>query len=107
MANYVSVETRLVQTIQYVTPTTGATITVNPSGFVKLLIDPAGTLATLTVNLPASPSDGDNVSLSSSQIVTGFTMGGGTIVGALTTLVVATFAAYMFNAASGKWWRVG
>lgn len=93
--------------VQYSAPTTGSTITVGSSGHVKLLINPAGTLLALTVTLPASPQDGDIVSIGSSQIVTGLTMNGGTIIGGLTSLAVATFASFIFSSTANSWFRIG
>jgi hypothetical protein len=91
----------------YVTPTTGSTITLSQSRHQKLIINPSGTLLALTVALPSSPNDGDVVNIASSQIITTFTLSNATIVGALTTLAVATFASYMYSATASKWFRVG
>lgn len=102
-----TLDSRLVPTVQYVTPSTGDTVTVNSTGHVRLLINPSGSLLTLTVALPGSPSDGDLIQIGSSQIITTLTMSGGTIIGALTALAVATFASYIFNSTAGKWFRVG
>lgn len=101
----ITISDRLVPTIQYATPATGGTVTVNNTGYVALILNPAGTLATLTVTLPSGPSDGDKISVSSSQIVTGLTMNGGTIIGALTTMAVGTFASYLFSATASSWFR--
>lgn len=102
-----SIEERLIPAIQYETPTTGATVTVSATGHIKLIIDPAGTLATLTVTLPGTPQNNDMVQLGSSQIVTALTMNGGTVVGALTTLAVGGFATYVYSSTAVKWFRVG
>lgn len=102
-----TIDTRLIPTVQYTTPTTGATITASTSGNVTVLINPAGSLLALTLALNGAPSDGDVVRFASSQAVTAFSMTGGTVVGALTTLAVATFAAYMYSATSSNWFRVG
>lgn len=104
--SYLQVSDRLIPAVQYSTPTTGGTVTVNANGYTKLLLNPAGTLALLTVTLPSSPSDGDMVELCSTQIVTGLTMNGGTIIGALTTMAVATFAGYVYSADASKWFRI-
>lgn len=107
MASSSTLDPRLVPQTQYVTPTTGSTITVNANGNVMLFVNPAGTLATLTITLPSTPSDGDKVDLGSSQIVTGLTMNGGTIIGALSTMAVATFASYTYSSGSSSWFRTG
>lgn len=106
MASYQEINERLVPVKQYTTPTTGATVTVNPNGHVKLVINPAGSLLALTVTLPSSPQDGDMVSLTSSQAVTTLTMNGGMIVGALSTLSIASFAQYCYNSDSSSWYRI-
>lgn len=102
-----TIDIRLIPTIQYTTPTTGSTINVNATGHVQLIINPVGSLLALTVALPGSPSDGDVVNISSSQVVTTLTMSGGTIVGALTSLAVASFAEYLYSATAGVWFRKG
>lgn len=96
-----------IQTIQYVTPTTGTTVTVTTARNVKLLIDPAGSLLALTIALNGSPQDGDIVQLGSSQAITTLTVTGGTIVGTLTALGVASFATFLYNTTSAKWFRIG
>lgn len=101
----ITISDRLVPQTQYVTPATGATVTVNSNGHVMLFVNPAGTLATLTITLPSSPTDGDRVTLGSSQIVTGLTMNGGTVIGALSTMAVATFATYTYSSNSSNWFR--
>lgn len=98
---------RQVPVVQYTTPATGDTISVGTTGFIRLLINPAGSLLALTVSLPSTPTDGDILQMSSSQIVTGLTMSNGTIIGALTTLAVATFAQYTYSGTASKWFRSG
>lgn len=94
----------LVNTVQYVTPTTGQTVTSN--GSAALLIDPAGTLPALTIVFPSPPSDRQTFNFGCSQIITALTITG-TIVGTLTTLAVGGFAYFQWNAASAKWFRIG
>lgn len=105
--SFTQINERLIPAKQYVTPTTGSTITVNSNGFVKLVINPAGSLLALTVTLPASPTDGDIVTIGTSQAVTTLTMNGGTIVGGLSTLSIASFATYVYNSDSTTWYRMG
>lgn len=57
---------------QFVVPLTGQTILMTAA---KLLINPAGTLATLVVTLPLNPPDGATVEITSTQILTGLTVG--------------------------------
>lgn len=98
-----TIDTRLIPVKQYVTPTTGATITVNSNGFVKLLINPAGSLLALTITFPSTPSDGDVVNLGSTQAVTTLTMNGGTIVGGLASLAIGSTASYTYSSDASEW----
>lgn len=104
---YQQILDRLVPIKQYATPTTGSTVTVNSTGHIKLILNPAGTLLALTIALPASPQDADILLLCSSQAVTTLTMSGGTIIGALTTMSIATFAQYTYNSDASSWFRTG
>lgn len=104
---YLSVQERLIPQVQYTAPTTGSTVIVNANGHVKLLLNPAGTLATLTVTLPGSPSDGDMIQMGCSQIVTSLTMNGGTIIGGLTTLAVGGAGTWIYSATGSNWIKVG
>jgi hypothetical protein len=86
--------------IQYAAPTTGTTVT---AGNVEaLIINPAGTLAALTVALPANPIDGQAFSMTTSQILTALTITG-TIVGTLTTLALGGAARWVYSATAAKW----
>lgn len=100
-----SIDERLIPQIQYVTPTTGSTVTANLNGFTKLLINPSGALLALTVTFPSSPSDADEFTLASSQAITTLTMNGGTVIGALTTMAIGTFATYTYSSGSSSWFR--
>lgn len=90
--------------VQYATPTTGQTVTGDGSQII--IINPAGTLAALTVVLPASPTDGQQCVLATSQILTSLTITG-TIVGTLTTLALGGFARFVYSATAAKWFRAG
>lgn len=94
---------RLVPQKQYATPATGATVTVNSNGFVKLILNPAGTLATLTITFPGSPSDMDTVTIGCTQIVTALTMNGGTISGGLSSLAVGTAGTWTYCSDASTW----
>lgn len=90
---------------QYAAPTTGQTVTAAVTTGV-LFIDPAGTLAALTVVLPAGPVDGQIFRMATSQILTALTITG-TIVGTLTTLAAAGSAQFIYSASGSKWFRTG
>lgn len=61
-------------------PLTGATLTVD--AFTRqLIVNPAGTIAALTVNLPAASAtmvNGQRIGICGTQVVTALTLGGGT-----------------------------
>lgn len=90
--------------VQYAQPTTGQSVTIDPTT-ATLMLDPAGTLATLTVVLPTG-SQGKRVTICSSQILTALTITG-TIVGTLTTLALGGFAQFTYSSSASKWFRTG
>lgn len=92
--------------VQYSAPATGATVAISVPN-TSLVVEPAGLLAALTINMPPTPADGDDVRISSTQAVTALTLGGGTIVGAITALAVGSFAQYVYRAANTSWYRIG
>jgi trimeric autotransporter adhesin len=92
-------------------PTTGFSITIGNT-VNSLILNPAGTLATGTITMPASPLDGQQVGIASSQIVTALTVqanAGQTIDGGLTaaTLAANGFAKWQYVLADTRWYRVG
>jgi hypothetical protein len=60
----------------YVQPSTGFTIAF-PNNTYDLILDPAGTLATGTVTMPTSPTDGQIAYIHSSQIISALTISSG------------------------------
>ena len=69
----------LLQAYDYQTPTTGFTYTFTPSSTGTVLVmNPAGTLATGTITMPASPSDGMTVTFSSTKAITALTVSANT-----------------------------
>lgn len=93
---------------QFAAPLTGATVVV-ATGDTWLLITPAGTLAALTVTLPADRTEGEIVRVTSSQILTSLTVGGAgtTVNGAPTTLAANGFFEMAYSATLNAWYRVG
>lgn len=90
-------------------PLTGASITI-PAGVSQLVVDPAGTIAALTVVLPAAASliDGQEFKISSTQTITTLTITAGantTIVSTAITTIGPTTAAVdlVYHAATAKW----
>lgn len=92
-------------------PATGFTYTV-ANGVGQVVLDPAGTLATGALTMCASPFDGQEMGLSTSQIITAFTLSGNTgqtLDGgfAAATLAANGFARYKWVNASTTWYRIG
>lgn len=101
---------------QYNAPLTGATIAV-ASPTRRLILEPAGTIATLTVTLPVSTTLNDNqlFGLCTTQIVTALTVTAGsgtTVLNAPTALLVpvATGAGscveWVYRQSNTSWYRV-
>jgi hypothetical protein len=100
----------------YQAPLTGATVSANYNES-SMLIDPAGTIAALTVNMPgpvASLRDGQTWRLASSQTITALTLtpASGTTIAAQTptALTVSTTGSYnyefQYKASNAKWYRI-
>lgn len=92
----------------YNAPTTGFSITI-ANGIGRLILDPAGTLATGTVIMPSTPVDADEVGLSSTQIITALTVSGNTgqtMADTVSTLGVGSAVKFKWVAAQSKWYRV-
>lgn len=87
------------------TPTTGGTVScTNRCGYQKQIIAPAGTLATLTLVLPANPINGEIVELVFTQIITALTVTNGPLLGFTSGGTMATGSRrYVYNAASAAW----
>ena len=99
----------LIQAYDYQTPTTGFSYTF-ASGVQTLVMNPAGTLATGTITMPATPADGMTIRFSSSQIITALTVSansGQSIVSAVTSLVLGGSAQYIYRATNTTWYRIG
>ena len=97
----------LLQSYDYQTPTTGFTYTFTPSSTGTVLVmNPAGTLATGTITMPASPADGMTITFSSSQQITALTMAGNgaSINNAVTFLPAKTAVTYVYRATGTTWW---
>jgi hypothetical protein len=94
---------------QYSVPLTGFSIQVNP-GVKRLLLNPAGTLATGTVLMPVLPiSDGQEFCIESTQTQTALTVTaatGTTLTGtAVTALVANTAVCWVYLSPLATWLR--
>lgn len=75
----------------------------------RLVLEPAGVLATGTITMPPGPVDGDEVGLSSTQTITALTVQGNagqTIADTITTLGAGGAATFKWIKAQSKWYRV-
>jgi hypothetical protein len=91
-----------------ITPTSNQTLTIgNTVG--NYLMTPATTLSALTVNLPASPTDGQIVTIATRSQITSLTMSGNgnTLNGTATGVFIAGgFMSWKYSS-GGNWDRVG
>jgi hypothetical protein len=97
----------LLQAYDYQVLTTGFSYTF-AAGTQVLVIDPAGTLATGTITMPASPADGMTITISSDQQITALTMSGngGTIVGPAVQLIPNQPLSWVYRLANTTWYPV-
>lgn len=98
------------QAYDFQTPTTGFSLTI-AGGTLREILDPAGTLATGTITMPATAGivDGQIVHVSSSQTITALTVSPNTsqsIKNAPTTISAGGSFAYLWRAANTTWYRV-
>ncbi len=90
--------------IQYAVPTAGQTVAVSPTTDI-LVIEPAGLLATLTVNLPGGVSDGKRIGITCTQVVTTLTFGGGTIINGIAAFAAGIGVEYVYRGSNAQWYR--
>lgn len=91
----------------YSTPASGATVTA-AAGERYRVIDPAGTIAALTLTLPPSPQDGDTYEATFRDAVTLLTAtapGGATVLGSGSLQPANTGASWRYRAADTTWDR--
>jgi hypothetical protein len=96
----------LLQQYDYQAPTTGFSYTF-AAGVNVLVMQPAGTLATGTITMPASPSDGMSITFSSTRTITALTVNANTgqsIVSAPTVLPANQVGAYVYRLSNTTWY---
>jgi hypothetical protein len=96
----------LLQQYDYQVLTTGFSYTF-AAGTQTLIINPAGTLATGTVTMPAAPADGMVITVESTQIITALTLSGNTgqsIVGVPATLFANQPLSYVYRLSNTTWY---
>jgi hypothetical protein len=106
--NFITLAGLAHQTYSLQAPTTGFTITIG-NNIPGLLLNPAGTLATGTITMPATPIDGQIVRVSTSQTVSTLTVSansGQSILGAPTTITSSSPFSYQYNLSGTTWYRI-
>jgi len=96
----------LLQAYDYQIPTTGFSYTFSP-GTQVLIMNPAGTLASGTITMPAIPNDGMTLIFSTSQQITALTLNpnsGQSITGSITTIPAGRAMTYIYNASTLTWY---
>lgn len=92
-----------------VVPLTGFTQTISNTTNV-LVLEPAGTLATGTITMPASPVDNQVIRIVSTQAITSLTHNGNTgqtVKAPLTTLGANGYASWVYIQSTTTWYRIG
>lgn len=98
----------LIQQYDYQASTTGFSYTF-AAGTNVLVMNPAGTLATGTVTMPAAPADGMTITFSSTQTITALTVNantGQTLVGAPSSLGANSSASFVYRLANTTWYPI-
>ncbi len=86
-------------------PVTLGTVTMSANQQ-RQIINPAGTLAVLTVTLPPTPTDGQIAGISFAQAITGLTInapGGATVVGPPVSAAINSEFQFLYQASSTSW----
>lgn len=84
------------------TPTTGGTVTLVNGQY--NIINPAGALLALTVNLPSSPANNDCVFIKFTQNVTTVTYGNGTVVDGITAPTAGGLTVLVYDSGTSSWY---
>lgn len=84
------------------TPTTGGTVALVNNQY--NIINPAGALVALTVNLPSSPLNNDVVYIKFTQTVSTVTYGNGTVVDGITAPTAGGVTILTYDAATTSWY---
>jgi hypothetical protein len=93
--------------VSYQVPLTGFSITV-AAGVLTLNIEPAGTLASGAVIMPATPYDNQPITVMSTQAITALTVSpnsGQTLKGAPTSMAANSSFEYRYKASNATWYR--
>jgi hypothetical protein len=107
-ANAVGVKRTPTNVLQIEAPSSGGTVSI--SEFNETLKLTAGTLATLTINLPRNPGDTQRARIQTVGAITALTLGvgrvGDTIFDTVTTLAANSAVEYQYQAGGAQWLRI-
>jgi len=84
------------------TPATAGTVNLINNQY--NIINPSGTIATLTVNLPSSPANNDAVYIKYTQTVTTVTYGNGTVVDGITAPTAGGLVVLTYDSGTASWY---
>lgn len=84
------------------TPSTGGTVSLLNGQY--NIINPSGTIATLTINLPSSPANNDVVYIKYTQAVTTVTYGNGTVVDGIISPTAGGLVILTYDAGTSSWY---
>lgn len=84
------------------TPTTGQTVTLVAGN--RNIINPLGTIAALTIVLPSSPANNDEIVYKVTQTITTITYSGGTVVGGPSGQSIGTLVTLTYDSATTSWY---
>lgn len=86
----------------------GESLTI-PDSTQEFIVDPAATIAALTVKMPAKPLEQQSVTVLTTQDITAFTLNantGHTIAGAPAGALFTANTSYKFIFSSNKWYKI-
>jgi len=84
------------------TPTTGGTVNLINNNY--NIINPAGALVALTVNLPSSPSNNDVVYIKYTQTISTVTYANGTVVDGITAPTAGGMVVLTYDSGTTSWY---
>lgn len=105
-ANNVVANAFVCKNVQKATPLAAATVSI-ANNVPGLIIEPAGTIATLTVAFPTAPRDGQMLFISATATVTSLTITGATFGASQgpTALTAGDSFRYIYVATGNKWYK--
>lgn len=95
---------------QLFTPTTGQSVQIlDGDGDIYVMVKPTSTLLALTIIMPTNPKDGQNITICSSQIITGLTITSSATINAIITTFAAIngYASWSYDSTNNMYFRVG